>query len=202
MECDWRALLLASSVTSKGRLYPSRYWSARCERSASTKLLFGVMSEPSTSSRGVASWIASLRASRANHSRPRAAEGASRSTCGPTCSESSTGSAQRGDFSKTCRGNPSQGRRMTCAESGTGLSSIGSTAAIPGRGTDARVGGWLPTLTATQNYAAPSMLKWPAYRRLARVANGRDCGPTFWEWMFGIPIGWTDCGRSETESSP
>lgn len=52
--------------------------------------------------------------------------------------------------------------------------------------------GWLPTVTTRHNQDSPSMAeKWPAYRRLARVANGGGASLALLEWMIGIPIGWT-----------
>lgn len=34
--------------------------------------------------------------------------------------------------------------------------------------------------------------QWPAYERLNILTGGKRCPIEFWEWMFGLPIGWTD----------
>jgi hypothetical protein len=52
--------------------------------------------------------------------------------------------------------------------------------------------GFLPTLTSTANYGSPSMRKWPGHRRLLEATRGHIPGPTWWEWMMGFPLGWTD----------
>lgn len=51
---------------------------------------------------------------------------------------------------------------------------------------------WFPTPTATQNATAPSMQKHPGSRRIsALVGIGRPVPPPLWEWMMGVPNGWT-----------
>ena len=53
--------------------------------------------------------------------------------------------------------------------------------------------GWLPTPTATANHCAPSMRKWPTYLRFQeRFGTGGSPPPETFEWMMGLPIGWTD----------
>ena len=63
---DWRIPMLARSVTSSGRLSRSSTWLRRWKRTSWMRPLFGMISEPSTAARGVASWIGSLAESRAN----------------------------------------------------------------------------------------------------------------------------------------
>lgn len=60
------------------------------------------------------------------------------------------------------------------------------------------VGGWLPTPTATANHDSPSMRKWPAYAAYQDWLGGKRTSPELWEWMMGLPIGWTDCAPLET----
>ena len=50
--------------------------------------------------------------------------------------------------------------------------------------------GYVHTPTATSNYAAPSMQKWPGCRTFVRVFGNPN--PTNGEWLMGWPIGWTD----------
>lgn len=57
-------------------------------------------------------------------------------------------------------------------------------------------GGLLPTPTRKANVDAPSMLKWEAHRRHSRWKSGlgmTKTTPEAWEWMMGVPIGWTEC---------
>ncbi len=53
-----------------------------------------------------------------------------------------------------------------------------------------RDSGYLHTPTATANYCAPSMQKWPVCREYRRVF-GRVT-TTNHEWLMGWPMGWTD----------
>jgi hypothetical protein len=56
--------------------------------------------------------------------------------------------------------------------------------------------GYLHTPTATANYSAPSMQKWPNCREYARVFGTPT--PTNHEWLMGWPIGWTGSRPLET----
>lgn len=71
---DWRFQLLARSVWSSGKDSPSRNWYARWKKGGWTTRLFGAICEPSTATRGVESWIASLEATRARTSHSPASE--------------------------------------------------------------------------------------------------------------------------------
>lgn len=55
-----------------------------------------------------------------------------------------------------------------------------------------------PTPTAKANHDAPSMRKWPAYRKYQDAVKRTT--PRLWEWMMGFPAGWTRCARSATAS--
>lgn len=63
---SWRSRLLARYASSKGRLFAAKYWLKEWKTVAWTNRLFGRIYEPLTASLGVASWIASLAATRAN----------------------------------------------------------------------------------------------------------------------------------------
>lgn len=78
--------ILAQYATSNGKLSQSSAWLRRCKPGSWTQRLCGRMSPPSMASRGVESWISSLRATRANHS-PASAQDMARTildTYGPT----------------------------------------------------------------------------------------------------------------------
>lgn len=66
-ESSWQFQALEASAWWRGRPSPSRSWWQRCRRDTSLRLLYGVMPEPSLAALGVARWMASLAASRANH---------------------------------------------------------------------------------------------------------------------------------------
>jgi hypothetical protein len=69
-DCGSRCRLLARSVGWRGKLRPAKSWSAACRKGGWIQRLFGQMPRPSRASRGVESWIASLRESRANLGAP------------------------------------------------------------------------------------------------------------------------------------
>ena len=50
--------------------------------------------------------------------------------------------------------------------------------------------GFLATPTETANQDAPSMMKWPGCRNFVQVF-GR-VSPVAYEWLMGLPSGWTD----------
>ena len=67
---DWRARMLARSVTWNGKHSPPQTWSQRLKQVSWTRLLFGAILAPSTASRGVERWIGSLAESRASRTAP------------------------------------------------------------------------------------------------------------------------------------
>ena len=86
------ALLLASSVTSKGKPMQPRYWLRVWKTESWIRRLSGVTCDPSTAAHGVAAWISSLQATRANPSAAPASDSGppTPDTCGPTSPASST----------------------------------------------------------------------------------------------------------------
>lgn len=66
-DLSWQSQLLAQSVTSRGKLIASTYWLKGWRRGGWIPHLFGRICEPSMADRGVALWISSLAATRANH---------------------------------------------------------------------------------------------------------------------------------------
>lgn len=100
---DEQATILARSVTSKGKLSPSRTWSRAWAKGGWIRLLSGATSPPSTRDRGVESWIASLAACRVSPSLTPASARASRTsdTSGPTSLTSSASSSRGLSSSRT-----------------------------------------------------------------------------------------------------
>lgn len=73
---SWQCQAFARSVTWRGKPLPSPTWSKRFSKVSWLKRLYGLMSEPSTASHGVGSWMASLAASRASHTLSQVGSGA------------------------------------------------------------------------------------------------------------------------------
>lgn len=63
------------------------------------------------------------------------------------------------------------------------------------------VGGYVHTPTRKANFVAPSMQKWPSCRRFVAAFGGREITPEQFEFLMGLPIGWTELGQSETDKS-
>ena len=66
-----------------------------------------------------------------------------------------------------------------------------------------------PTPTAVNNTGGAALCKWGgagAREKLRRMVTPEELNgplnPTWVEWLMGFPLGWTDCGPSETRSSP
>lgn len=103
---NWLWELLARSAGWNGKPSPPSSWRRAWKRAAWLKRLCGRICEPSTASRGVASWIASLRATRVSHSASRviAVDRMIRDTYGHMC----IGLLKRFDpelcLPKTCQG--------------------------------------------------------------------------------------------------
>jgi len=94
---------LALSVLWRSKPSRLQSWRTRWQRVHWMRHLSGLTCEPSTLERGVAAWISSLRASRANRFQPPASAGATptRATSGRTSAGLSTGRDRVLSFSKT-----------------------------------------------------------------------------------------------------
>ena len=128
----------------------------------------------------------------ASHSAQRVEVESLLKTSGPMLRGSLPKSNPRTSSLRTSSANRSSVRPRTFSDSVTfvTLSELLPPAWVP------RIGefdtGYLPTITTRNNQQSPSMLKWPAYQRLAELAGGQKLPAAFWEWMMGWPIGWTD----------
>ena len=85
-DSEWLFQMLASSVTWRGMLRPSKSWLRICKREGWMKHRSGLIPGPLTASRGVESWIGSLAASRASRgqSQERREEPMMNAGSGPT----------------------------------------------------------------------------------------------------------------------
>lgn len=122
---------------------------------------------------------------------------ASPAICGPRCCGSSERVSRGGSVPKTCNAVRSGEQSATLSHSDTlpGLGcclpeALARCTIVPG-------GGWLPTPTATANHDAPSMQKWPAYRRYQDWTGGRTMA-AHWEFLMMMPLGWTALEPLET----
>lgn len=192
----------APPVSWKGKAMPQPTWLRLWRRERWPRLLSGATSPPSTASLGVKRWIASLQASRASHSPPPREGDGSRQTSGPTSPASSQSAELQSCSSKTSAASRWSGRAGSLLPwDTTPLSAdLAPPPWVPR--TDETGGGYLPTITVRVNYSSPSMMKWPAYRRLRLLTGGVRPGPTWWEWMMGVPMGRTAYASSATASSP
>jgi len=100
---SWRSQLLAQSASLRGKPTAAKSWLRGWKTAAWMKPLFGRICEPSTASRGVGSWIASLAATRASRSPSPESERATGTnvTCGLKSPASSEKSAPSGVSSRT-----------------------------------------------------------------------------------------------------
>lgn len=171
--------------------WKTRPWIAR---------LSGTICAPSTANRGADAWILLLRDSRVSRSALPLEAGGLPQTSGLQCAAQSSGLTPRSPFWKTSPRPqyplpPVISQRLATA---LGCFNSGPPSWVPR--TNGQDGGYLPTITTRRNQGSDSMQKWPAYRRL-RELTGRRCPVAFWEWMMGLPVGWTGCGALGMEWS-
>lgn len=177
---------LERSATWNGTSRLAKSWYQQYKKAKWTMRLFGQISPPSIAHRGVASWIASLAGSPASRSaRPLEAEKTQR-TCGLKCFGASLRSSRHTCSLKTSPSLLLTPPPSTYTDSATASLRQQTMQQMRALGIADRDGGYLlPTPTATANHLSPSMLKWPAYRRMVEL--GVMDLPKFWEWMMGWP---------------
>ncbi len=100
---NWQCQALAASCSWRGRPSPPATWSQRCNKVSWVRLLYGAMSPPSTAALGVASWMASLAASRASRiaSPENGLAKMTNAISGPTRAGSSSSPAPGSSLSRT-----------------------------------------------------------------------------------------------------
>lgn len=121
-ESSWQFRALEMSAWWRGKPSRSRSWWQRWKRDTSLQLLCGAMCEPSTASLGVASWMASLAASRASRiALPDGSAGNSMGAIsGPTPVALSPRPARGSSSSKTSLGCSRRGLMKSLEPSGYG----------------------------------------------------------------------------------
>ena len=175
------------STPSVGRCYFDARWMAAYRASLS-----GMTSALSTGGPGGERSTSLPEGFRVSRSQAPAGEGLSLKTCGRKCSESSVKYLLFTSWQKTSKVSLYRRQQTIFLGSATWLDvpEFPPPAWVPRSAESGS--GWLPTLTRKANTDSPSMQKWAAHRRLREATGGRPTGPTYWEWMMGWPIGWTD----------
>lgn len=202
LDSDWSGQEPAAWVTSSGKpsLRP-HFWRGWQMRPWSVRL-FGRTLRGSAAEDFAAAWISSLPASRVSASQLLAEAAASPMTSGLRSGECYAKSGPASSSSRTSRSGlfdePSDAlsemdgeRRMTRSAPPSWVPQLTESG-----------GGYLPTPTTRCNQQSPSMRKWPAYERLHRLSSGETLSPEFWEFVMGLPIGWTACVPLATRSAP
>ena len=204
-------------VTSRGMPMRPKDWSNAWPRDSLLRLLSGPTCEPSTLRRGLGSWIASLRVSRASHL-VRLGIGKALQTadgCGQTSQERLPLVHPVLSSLKTCQGCDNKGCETcfpTLPASGSMRSGIVSQLPPLARPTvDTESGFWAtPTASDYKRGLEPSQLKRRSQSLTVQAAHwglrhlGARRGRTpclnlqFGEHLMGLPIGWTAFTCSET----
>lgn len=199
---EW-AEAIASSLSWNGKPRRSAFWlrewkTGDCLRALCGRATFDASPLPSS----VASWISSLRASRAPHTAAPPAAEPSRTTSGLLPFTSSTRFAHGGSSWRTSSDPRSSTLPTTFTELATAerLPPCPPPKWVPRTNGDA--GGYLPTLTATMNQLSPSMMKWPGHRRLRAYTGGEMPSIRWWTSHMGFPMGWLATSSGDLSSPP
>lgn len=160
---------------------------------------YGTTLEPSTGDPGVDEWISSLEDSHVNRSAPRPVVETLPPTSGPKWPALSRSARLASCSRRTSQGTRSSEHGMISSSSDTAppWPEFPPPQWVPR--IEGRDGGYLPTLTTKANQQAKSMAKWPAYRRLAALSGGKTIPVAFWEWLMGLPVGYTVLDVSATQ---
>jgi len=142
----------------------------------------------------------SQQASHVNHS-AAPLEGATLSqTCGLELLRQLDESWRRSYSSRTSSEDQSSAHAQTCEQSAihpcSGCSALRWWEPL----IDGSGGSLLATPTATANQTAPSMQKHPGCRAFVALFGAEPILEKTYEWLMGLPPGWTDLGLAETAS--
>ncbi len=121
-------------------------------------------------------------------------------TSGPKWNALSSASGQPGSSGRTFKKRQSPTRLNVSEALATQRTTAVYRELTLGRTISETVGGLLHTPTRKANFVAPSMQKWPSCRRFVLAFGGREITPEQFEFLMGLPIGWTELGLSETPS--
>ena len=134
----------------------------------------------------------------ANHSAPHLEDAAWLRTSGQKCSEPSDQCDPHMSSQKMSKKRQSPTRLETSMERAIERTGAVYLRLMQGQTISGIVGGLLHTPTRKANFTAPSMQKWPSCRRFVLAFGGREITPEQFEFLMGLPIGWTELAPSET----
>jgi hypothetical protein len=191
---DRRRSSAGSSTTQKKREC-SRH---ECRTGSSRTRPYGTTSAPSTVASGEGSTSSPL-AGPAAHSRRQAEAELQRPTSGGRCGKSSLSRGLGSSRLRTYLAHHGPAWGTPWNDSATAWRIVSLALARSALPTADRAATFWPTPTAKANHDAPSMQKWPAYRRWQTEVQGTT--PEVWEYLMGWPRGWTDYEPAATEWS-
>lgn len=140
-------------------------------------------------------------ASPVSHSAPPLEDDGLRPTSGLTCFTSSGPQDPASSSLRMSRKRQSPTRLEISIETAIERTTVVYQGLMQGQTISEIVGGSLHTPTCKANFTAPSMQKWPSCRNFVLAFGGRKITPEQFEFLMGLPIGWTELEPSETPSS-
>ena len=155
-------------------------------------LLSETTSELRTSDAGMDAWTSYLRDGRVRDSRPHPEGARDTPTFGPTFVAPSPSVLPASSSSRTSIPRPGWWLKPISSDSDSVLLAISFARLLWGLPIADRARFYWPTPTAKANHWAPSMRKWPAYRRLQDAIPAPS--PELFEWQMGLPVGWISSG--------
>lgn len=177
------------SALSSGTNTPQAYWCTDKTSATFRPSRYGMTFAPLTAADGAALLTSFLAASRARRSAPPPEGRTTRKTSGRKCGESWQMSLPGVSLPRTSR------KGQSTTQPTTSKRWVTRSAAFPYprrtwvQTTHGSAIGYLHTPTATGNYCAPSMQKWPCARAFRQVFG--QVTPEAHEWLMGWPTGWS-----------
>jgi len=176
------------SATSSGTRGKSAFLERDSVTAASTTALSGTISVPSTLDPGKV-LTSSQAGGPARASQQLRGDVLRTPTCGPMCCGSLRPLGRLWSSWRTSTERPGRLSPPISDEQASGQRIAEYARQMLEHRTNGLAPSWLPTPTETANVDAPSMSKWPAHRRWQRLVTRTE--PSHWEWMMGLPDGWT-----------
>ena len=189
------------SLTWRGKPMPPRVWSRECKKDTWTKLLCGTISHPLMAQRGVALWISSLQASRANPTQSQGSSSKRRThgISGPRSHASSKSVSRSVCSSRTSTSEPSRNHSET-------FKRWASRCRTPTR---SQPPSWVRRIFDVEYLPSPSAQEYGsnhggAAGRVGAIRKSLSSlgitNPTYREAMMKLPIGWTAIEVLATQS--
>lgn len=187
----------ALSALSSGVPTPQAFWSGDKMKATSRPSRYGMTSEPLTDVSGEALLTWFRGASRAKRSAPPREVPTRRKISGRKCGESWQMSLPGVSLPRTSRKGQLTTQPTTSKRWATKPAQFPFQRRTWVLTTNGPGFGYLHTPTATGNYCAPSMQKWPCARAFRQVFGAVT--PEAHEYLMGWPIGWSASEPLETD---